>query len=51
VYHLLRDRGTYQDLGGNYFDEHNRQMVQKHLVRRLERLGFQVELQPRSEAG
>ena len=51
VYHLLRDRGTYQDLGGNYFDEHDRQMVQKHLVRRLERLGYQVDLQPRSEAG
>jgi transposase len=51
VYHLLRDRGTYQDLGGNYFDEHDRQMVQKHLVRRLERLGYQVELQPRSQAG
>ena len=50
VYHLLRDRGTYQDLGGNYFDEHDRQMVQKHLVRRLERLGYQVDLQPRSEA-
>ena len=51
VYHLLRDRGTYQDLGGNYFDEHDQQMVQKHLVRRLERLGYQVDLQPRSEAG
>lgn len=51
VYHLLRDRGTYEDLGGNYFDEHDRQMVQKHLVRRLERLGYQVDLQPRSEAG
>jgi transposase len=50
VYHLLRDRGTYEDLGGNYFDEHDRQMVQKHLVRRLERLGYQVDLQPRSEA-
>ena len=51
VYHLLRDRGTYQDLGGNYFDEHDRQMVQKHLVRRLERLGYQVDLHPRSQAG
>lgn len=50
VYHLLRDRGTYHDLGGNFFDEHDRQMVQKHLVRRLERLGYQVDLQPRSEA-
>jgi transposase len=51
MYHLLRDRGTYHDLGGNYFDEHDRQVVQKHLVRRLERLGYQVELQPRAQAG
>ena len=51
VYHLLRDRSTYEDLGGNYFDEHDRQMVQKHLVRRLERMGYQVELQPRSQVG
>jgi len=51
IYHLLRDRTPYQDLGGNYFDEHDRQMVQKHLVRRLERLGYQVELQPRAEVG
>jgi transposase len=50
IYHLLRDRTPYQDLGGNYFDEHDRQMVQKHLVRRLERLGYQVELQPRTQA-
>jgi transposase len=51
IYHLLRDRSTYQDLGGNYFDEHDRQMVQKQLVRRLERLGYQVELQPLAPAG
>ena len=51
IYHLLRDRAPYQDLGGDYFDEHDRQMVQKQLVRRLERLGYQAELQPRVEAG
>jgi transposase len=51
IYHLLRDRGTYQDLGGNYFDEHDRQLVQKQLVRRLERMGYQVELQPLAQAG
>lgn len=50
IYHLLCDRTPYQDLGSNYFDEHDRQMVQKHLVRRLERLGYQVDLQPRTQA-
>ncbi|MGB8346129.1 MAG: IS110 family transposase, partial [Ktedonobacteraceae bacterium] len=51
VYHLLRDRGTYQDLGGTYFDEHDQQRVQKQLVRRLERMGYQVELQSAAQAG
>jgi hypothetical protein len=33
-------------LGGNYFDEWDRQVVQKRLVRRLEKLGYQVTLTP-----
>ena len=49
--HLLRDGGAYQDLGGNSFDERDRQVVQKQLVRRLERMGYQVELQPMAQAG
>lgn len=51
IYHLLRDRSAYQDLGGNYFDERDRQAVEKRLVRRLERMGYQVELQPMAQAG
>lgn len=51
IYHILRDQRTYQDLGGNYFDERDRQAVQKLLVKRLERMGYQVELQPMSQAG
>lgn len=51
IYHLLQDQESYQELGGNYFDERDQQAVQKRLVRRLERLGYQVELQPVSLAG
>jgi len=51
IYHLLRDGSAYQDLGGNYFDERDRQVVQKQLLRRLERMGYQVELQPMAQAG
>jgi transposase len=50
IYHLLRDGGIYQDLESNYFDERDRQGVQKQLVRRLERMGYQVELQPMAQA-
>ena len=52
IYHILRDRIPYRDLGSNFFDERDhRQQVERRLVRRLERLGYQVELQPRAQAG
>lgn len=51
IYHVLRDRVPYQDLGSNFFDERDRQRVEQRLVRRLERLGYQVDLQPRAQAG
>jgi hypothetical protein len=35
VYHVLADEKDYQELGGNYFDEWDRQAVQKRSVRRL----------------
>ncbi|MBI4498300.1 MAG: IS110 family transposase [Chloroflexi bacterium] len=47
VYHLLAYGEVYSDLGANYFDERDRQMVERRLVRRLEGLGIQVELKPR----
>jgi transposase len=51
IYHVLRDHVPYRDLGSNFFDERDRQRVEQRLVRRLERLGYQVELQPRAQAG
>ena len=46
VYHVLADEKDYEELGGNYFDEWDRQAVQKRLVRRLEKLGYEVMLTP-----
>ena len=46
VYHLLRDAEPYHDLGGHYFDERDRQAVERRLVRRLEALGHKVILEP-----
>jgi hypothetical protein len=51
IYHVLHDRVPYYDLGSNFFDEREKQRVEQHLVRRLERLGYQVDLQPRTQAG
>ena len=46
VYHVLAEEKDYEELGGNYFDEWDRQAVQKRLVRRLEKLGYEVTLTP-----
>jgi transposase len=46
VYHLLTAGGVYQDLGPQYFDERDRQRVERRLVHRLEALGYTVALEP-----
>jgi hypothetical protein len=45
AYHLLTIGEVYADLGPNYFDERARDAVQRRLVRRLEALGYTVQLQ------
>ncbi len=50
VYHVLAEETDYQELGGNYFDERDRQAIQKQLVRRLEKLGYDVTLAPTAPA-
>ncbi len=44
AYHLLRDGTAYQDLGPHHFDKARADRTAKSLVRRLEALGFEVEL-------
>ncbi|MCL5108753.1 MAG: IS110 family transposase [Chloroflexi bacterium] len=46
AYHLIKKGTTYVDLGPNYFDERSRDVVERRLVRRLERLGYNVDLRP-----
>jgi len=50
VYHVLADEKDYEELGGNYFDEWDRQAVKTRLVRRLEKLGYEVSLTPTEPA-
>jgi hypothetical protein len=50
VYHLRTRREPYRDLGVAYFDQRERQHVEPRLVRRLERLGYTVSLQPTAPA-
>jgi transposase len=46
VYTLLTRKQAYQDLGATYFDTLDQHRVERRLVQRLERLGYQVSLQP-----
>ena len=46
AYHVLKRRVEFQDLGPTYFDDRNRTIVERRLVRRLEGLGYKVNLQP-----
>jgi transposase len=46
VYYVLTRKQPYQDLGTAYFDKLEQHRVQQRLVHRLERLGYQVSLQP-----
>ena len=50
IYHVLRDQLPYNELGGNYFDERNGQATERRLVRRLEKLGYEVSVKSAAPA-
>jgi transposase len=50
IYHMLKDQGSYRELGPDHFNKVNAAHVQCHHVRRLESLGFKVILEPVAKA-
>ncbi len=50
AYYVLSRDEDYHDLGPNYYDERDRQAVQRKLTRRLEQLGYEVTLKPKAQA-
>jgi transposase len=50
IYHVLRERQPYQDLGPDYFDRLDAARIERHHVHRLEQLGYTVTLTPTAEA-
>ena len=46
VYHIITRREPYRELGVNYFDDRDPQRVERRLVRRQERMGYVVSLEP-----
>jgi transposase len=44
VYHMLRNGTAYHDLGSLHYDRQDRRQAAIRLVRRIQRLGYEVEL-------
>jgi transposase len=45
AYHMIERKEPYRELGGNYFDQQRPEVTAQRLVKRLEKLGFQVAIQ------
>jgi transposase len=50
IYHILKHKLEYRDLGKDYFDRMDPERLRRYLVKRLEALGHEVILQPRGDA-
>ena len=49
IYHVLHDKEPYHDLGPTYFETLDKERLVKGAVRRLEGLGYTVQLEPPKE--
>jgi transposase len=50
LYHVLREKKPYQDLGGDYFAKLDTSRQERHHLRQLEQLGYTVTLTPKEAA-
>ena len=44
AYFMLKRHEPYQDLGSDYFDQRRQRAVVNRMVRRIKKLGYDVEL-------
>ncbi len=45
AFHMIQRKEPYRELGGNYFDQRRPEITADRLVKRLEKLGYEVALQ------
>jgi transposase len=45
AYHMLKNQTEYQDLGADFFDRRDRERSTRRLIRRLEGMGYKVQVQ------
>jgi transposase len=50
AYHILKNRASYHELGGDYFDRQNLELLRARYIRKLEALGLKVSIEVLSEA-
>ena len=50
AYHMLKTGQTYHELGGDYLERINKDQLQRYSVKRLQRLGLRVTVEPVLEA-
>jgi transposase len=46
VYAVLKKKGTYQELGADYLDRQDKEKLTARLLKRLEKLGVKVTVEP-----
>jgi transposase len=46
AYHMLKDGTMYKDLGSDHFHRRSKTTQTQHLIRRLEHLGYAVDIKP-----
>ena len=47
IYHILRTKKPYTELGADYFDNLDATRIERRAVQRLEQLGYTVTLTPK----
>jgi len=50
IYHMLKSGSAHHDLGADYYDRRSPDAKARRLIAQLARLGFEVKLQPLTEA-
>jgi transposase len=50
IYHILKEKKPYTDLGADYFEKLDTARIERHHIHRLEQLGYTVTLTPKEVA-
>ena len=50
IYYMMNRGENYKDLGENYYDLRNPERVARRLSKRIEKLGYRVQLEPIAQA-